>query len=253
MTQPPDPRAELLALLAARPTVAGLRPPSLLSANPLRPLSPALAAIAAARVQAGLTPTGSEYPRRERWQRPIVPSVAIAIIAALVAIIAALISHSKLALIATAVVVVCIIIVIVAGRYVMADPLRLGRAHRLELLNAGHWDSTQSWVPPATAGPERTLVDLAVAAVGQIANSPAWLPPNQSPDRPPMVLAADLDQIDAQARQIAAIRATNPNDPGATQAWDALLDRVVALRGYAGQLAAQQARAPLGYQAPEPT
>ena len=248
-----DPRADLLAQLAARPTVPGLRPPSLVSTQPLRPISPALAALERARVQAGLSASGSEYPRREKWQRPIVPAAAIAIIAAIVAVVAALISHSTLALIATAIVVVCVVIVIIASRYVLADPLRLGRAHRLELLNAGHWDSTQSWVPPATSGPERALVDIAATTVGQIALSPAWLAPNQSPDRPPLNLASELDQIDAQARQIAGTRATNPADPGADQAWNALIDRVVALRAYGGQLASAQAQAPLGYQPPDLT
>jgi hypothetical protein len=225
----------------------------LVSAQPLRAVTPQLAALQAARVQAGLTPAGSEYPRRERWQRPIVPAVAIAIIAALVAVVAALISHSGVALFSGAVVVICILVVIVASRYVLADPLRLGRSHRLELLHAGHWESRQSWVPPVTAGPERALVELAAAAALQIANSPAWLAPNQSPDRPPIALAADLDQIDAQARQIAASRATNPADPGAAQAWEALVDRVVSLRAYVGQLAAGQAAAPLGFQPPDVT
>jgi hypothetical protein len=183
----------------------------------------------------------------------MMPAIAIGVLAAVVAVIAALISHSGVALVALAVVLACVGIVTIAGRYVMADPLRLGRAHRLELLNAGHWESTQSWAPPVTTGPERSLVDLAAAAALQIANSPAWLPPNQSPDRPPMALAPELDQIDSQARQIAATRATNPADPGAAQAWDALIDRVVSLRSYAGNLAAFQAGAPLGYQPPDVT
>jgi hypothetical protein len=216
-----DPREEVLALIAARPQVQPNRGPALVSPHPLRPVSAQVAALMAAREQRGLSASGSEYPRREKWQVLIVPAAVIGTLAALVAIVAAAISHPGAALLAAAVWLAAMVVAAIGGWWVLADPLRVGRRLRLELLDAGHWESRQDWTGEAKSGPERALMNVTVsAATGH----------SRSADN----LAAELDGIDAEARPIATVRLSNPQDPDLKPAWDALIDRVIALGGSPG-------------------
>ena len=210
----PDPRDEVLAQVARRSGPQPNRGPALVSPHPLRPLSPELTALIAVRQQRGLSPSGSDYPRREKWQVLVVPAALIGTLAAVAAIVAALISHPGTALLAAAVWAATVVEASLGSWWVLADPLRVGRRLRLELLDAVHWESRQDWTGQANSGPERGLVEVAVSAAA---------------GRAPGDLATELDGVDAEARRIAAVRLSSPNDPEVKPAWDALVDRVALL------------------------
>lgn len=87
------------------------------------------------------------------------------------------------------------------------------------------WESSQPWPVSLAQSAERRLVFVAVDVVARIAQSPAWASPS-------LDLAAELDEIDAQAYRLAQAEGEVHR-----QGWDALVDRVSALSDYADRLA----------------
>lgn len=88
------------------------------------------------------------------------------------------------------------------------------------------WESAQPWPVALAQSAERRLVFVAVDIVARIAGSAAWASPS-------LDLAAELDEIDAQAYRLA-----QADGELHRQGWDALVDRVSALSDYADRLAA---------------
>jgi hypothetical protein len=135
--------------------------------------------------------------------------------------------------------------VVAAGLATVA--VQAGRSARREVaaVPAVVWQSAQPWLGPLAATPERRLVGVACRAVGRITGAPAWDTPALDDHRLTLDLAAELDQIDAQAYAVAVARYSGAgsgagaqlspavSDPVTAQQWDALLDHVAALDHYA--------------------
>lgn len=240
VSQPPVPfdeagRNEVLAELTTRVAPASLRPISIVSPSPLRPLPAPVVAKVDARARTGLEPTGVEHPRRESLQWVVVPVVAGAA-AAIALIVGLAISHQLLALVAGLVLAASVVSGVALTAWVHSDPLRIHPAEGKALMNANLWESRQPWVGPIRDAPERGLVALSADLVAQIAASPAWRSSYLDVHRSRLDLPAELDQIDAQARQCATNRAARPSDPANEAAYLVLVDRVAALRRYAQEL-----------------
>jgi hypothetical protein len=186
-------------------------------------------------VQAGLAPGDADFPRRESWQFTVLPAAFFGSIAFVVLIVALAISHPLLAAVSGIVLGGSVVLGVAGNQYLLADPLRLNTRERKELAGSRTWESHEVWTT-ASSGPERALVNLAIAAAQRIATSPAWRSPYLDEHRIRLALNFELDEIDAQARQIAVARSARPGDPVAEQAWSASVDRVAALRRYAEQL-----------------
>jgi hypothetical protein len=99
------------------------------------------------------------------------------------------------------------------------------------------WRSNPAWLAMHGQTRERALVFVVVDVVEGIAGSVTWRSPYLDEHRIRLALGTELDEIDAQLRQIAGARASRPGDPVAEQAWGASVERVSALHNYAGQLA----------------
>jgi hypothetical protein len=240
MSQPPVPfddagRAEVLAELDGRIASASLRPSSLITPSPLRPLPAGAAARLNSRAAAGLDPSGADHPRREIWQWTVVPSV-IGAAAFVTLLVGLLISHDLLALVAGLILAGSIVTGVALSTWVLADPLRLRHDERRALTNARFWESRQAWIGRIHDAPERALVGLAADLVSQIAASPAWNTTYLDAHRARFDLIVELDHIDAQAHQCATVRVARPADPAAEANYLGLVDRVVALRRYAKAL-----------------
>lgn len=106
------------------------------------------------------------------------------------------------------------------------------------------WQSRQSWLGPLSQSRERRLVFVAVDTVAGIARSDAWAAGYLDDHRIRLDLVTELDEIDDQAYQLAALRhqlGERPDEHHAAalqQSWDALVDRVSALSAYADLLVA---------------
>jgi hypothetical protein len=106
------------------------------------------------------------------------------------------------------------------------------------------WQSRQSWLGPLSQSQERRLVFVAVDTVARIAHSDAWASDYTDDHRIRLDLVTELDEIDDQAYQLAALRhrlGEQPDEQHAAavdQSWNALVDRVSALSAYADRLAA---------------
>jgi len=240
ISQPPAPqdesgRAEVLAEVERRAQPASLRPVSVLSPSPLRPLPAKAAARLSARARAGLEPVGADHPRRETWQLETVP-VAVGTGGLIAMIIGFAISHHLLELIGALVLTVCVVLVVTMSAWIMSDPLRLRHDERRALTNASLWESRQPWVGAVVAAPERGLVGLGCDLVAQISASPAWNSAYLDAHRSQLDLTNELDQLDAQAYQSATARATRPADPAGEATYAEVVDRVVSLRDYARAL-----------------
>jgi hypothetical protein len=236
-----DARREVLAEAAARTAPSSLRPGSLLSASPLRPLPAAVQAKMDARTRAGLEPAGADHPRREAGQWIVVPIVTGAV-AAVVLIVAEVISHSTLAVVSGIVLAASVIAGAGLRLWVQADPLRWHHHERRAITDTGHWESRQTWIGPAHNAPERALVSVAADQVARIAASPAWNSPYLDAHRTRFDLITELDQIDAQAHLAASSHTARPADPSTDPSYLAVVDRVAALRGYAQALDVLNAR-----------
>ena len=123
------------------------------------------------------------------------------------------------------------------------------RVARRSVLTGGRtgmsWQSTQPWLGPLAQSPERRLVFVAVDTVARIAGSDAWSSRHLDDHRIRLDLAAELDDIDAQAYRLAELReqAGTQHTDVLDQGWNALVDRVSALSDYADRLAALETEA----------
>ena len=155
-----------------------------------------------------------------------------------------------------------------------AMAVRAGAVARRETrsMPAVLWQSSQAWLGPLAAGPERRLVTVACDAVGRIIGSAAWGSAALDDHRLTLDLTAELDQIDAQAYALAFARYTGTGSgagsgpaavgagppapggtpgapdqaPGSSDQWMSLIDHVAALEGYAAAVAAAGSPANLG-------
>jgi hypothetical protein len=234
-------RTALLAELASRP-VPSLRPASLVSADPLRPLPGALLAKLEIRGRAGYDPAGPNHPRGDRWQQAVFPELGLGAAAAVVLVVALILGHGLLAAIAGAGLAASALITAAAWQWIRSDPLRIQPDERRALTAAGYWQSRQPWTAALNTGPERALLSVAVETVAQIASSPAWRSGYLDDHRLVLDLADELDGIDAQLVQIAQARLADGAEADRQRALDSALDRVLALRGYAAGLAALTGR-----------
>lgn len=231
-----DERSALRAELAAR-AAPSLRPASLVSADPLRPLPGALLAKLEIRGRNGYDPTGPDHPRRERWQQLLAAGLGLAAVAAVVMIVAIVAGHSLLAEIAGAALAAGALAIAATWRWIATDPLRIRAAERHALSAAGWWQSRQAWTGALATGPERALLGVALEVAVEIASSPAWRSGYLDGHRLVFDLAAELDAVDAQAFAVARARAAGGSEPDVDAAFDGCLDRVLALRRYANGLA----------------
>ncbi|MCW2523385.1 MAG: hypothetical protein JWO63_1720 [Frankiales bacterium] len=233
-----DQRALLRLEVSARPAPS-LRPASLTSPEPIRPLPGSLLAKLEVRRRTGFDPViGADHPRRERLQQVVVLPIVVAGPAAVVAGVGFGIGHPLLGLIAAIVAGVGLVFALAARSWIRADPLRITTAEGRRLDHACSWQSRQPWTGTLNAGPERALLGLAVDAVGAIATSPAWASGYLDGHRLAFDLADELDGLDAQLCQVASARAAGGADDDVDAAFDAGLDRVLALRRYEAGLAA---------------
>jgi hypothetical protein len=246
-------RARVLIALARPAVPATLRPPSLMTGRPLRPVPAPVAARLSARSQAGLEPLGTGYPRAGRWQLVVVPGAAAAAVDSGVLLVAALTGHGFAGGVAALVLATLVAVVAVAALSALRDPLRLTRDERRGLNQVSYWESRQSWIGPLSARPERALVTTALDAVGRIVRTESWGSRHLDEHRLRLNLVAELDEIDAQAfgiasarRGIAAEHGPSPDVPAPPEphessiesVWLAAVDRVAALDSYAVHLAA---------------
>jgi hypothetical protein len=236
-----DARREVLAEAAARSGSASLRPASLLSGGPLRPLPAAVQSKLDARTRAGLEPAGADHPRREAGQWVVLPVVTGAA-AAVVLIVAEVISHTTLAIVAGIVLAASVVAGVGLRAWVQADPFRWRHHERRAITDTGHWESRQTWIGAVHDAPERALVGVAADQVARIAANPAWSSPYLDAHRTRFDLLTELDQIDAQAYLAASGHTARPADPSTDPSYLAVVDRVAALRGYAQALDVLNAR-----------
>jgi hypothetical protein len=236
MSEPVDERAALRAELATR-AAPSLRPASLVSADPLRPLPGALLAKLEVRARAGYDPAGPDHPRRERAQQIVLVPLLITVVLAVLMIIGFATGHDGLAIAAAVLAGADLVLAGSAWRWIQADPLRVQPAERHALTAAGYWQSSQPWTGALAAGSERALVGVAVETVATISSNPAWRSGYLDGHRLVFDLAAELDAVDAQAFEVARARAGGGAEADVQASFDSALDRVVALRRYAGGLA----------------
>jgi hypothetical protein len=216
-----------------------LRPLTLNTANFLAPPSAPVAATIEARVRAGYPPEGDQYPTSRTWSRVVVPAIAVgaldvpAVIAA--GICTAIHVHlSWIFFLASLVVLFGSAAVALLASYTpLHDPLRLSTSDRRELNQLRTWQSRQPWMGPRSSTPQYRLFAVAHATVQRLANSPAWASPYLDEHRLRLNLAHELDGIDQQACQLAAVAEQSANTADTAPAWTALLDRVARLRHYA--------------------
>jgi hypothetical protein len=244
-------RAGVLAVVDQVPGT--LRPPSLISARPLRPLPPALVAKLLARREIGLDPQGTDHPHGYLWQQVALPAATVATIDLGVLLVAWLSGHSVVAAVAAVVFAVLVVLGGAAATVALHDALRLTNDERHLLNGSRFWESHQPWIGPLSGRPERALVTLAIQAVERITASDAWASSYLDEHRLRLDLVLELDQIDAQALRLASARVAVVPHSAASVAvqgelarhavaldgvWLGAVDRVAALRIYADQLAA---------------
>jgi hypothetical protein len=235
-------RRSVLAILAG--TGGSPQLPTLQAASPLRALPPATEAKLSNRLEAGLSPHGTDHPRRSVVQRVAIPSAVLALLDAVGIGVAAAGGHVVLAILAGVLFVPFAVMAVAAARFAAQDPLRLSGRDRRAIAQAGSWQSQQPWTGPLAYSSERALVVAALAAAERITRSPAWRSTRLDEHRVRLDLAAELDQIDAQAYRIAGIRSQGSvgglpvtvASPVADQAWDTAVTRVAALTCYADSL-----------------
>ncbi len=226
-------RAALLAELSTS-AAPSLRPASLVSAGPLRPLPVALLAKLEIRQRAGYDAAGPDHPRRERWLQAFYAEVGLAVLASMGLLVLALIGgHSAATAVAGGVLAGSAVTAAVTWRSVQADPLRIGREERRALTAAGFWQSHQPWTAALNAGAERALLGVAVQTAAEIAGSPAWRSGYLDGHRLQLDLADELDAIDEQTFWIAQARHSGGPDADVRAGFDGAVDRVLALREYA--------------------
>jgi hypothetical protein len=192
--------------------------------------------VLSARMAAGYDPEGFDYPRAKGWFRVVAPFGLLGILLEAVAAVGGLSDLVGLSWLpgwlgysAVAAGVVSGVIAVGAAIGVRADPLRLDRTARRQIVQSRVWHSSQPWIGPVYAGPERQLIAVAGAAVERIVASSAWtdVRTQQYWARPD--LSGELEQIDQQAYRIASLRGTSAEaDAHVAAAWPALVPNAVA-------------------------
>jgi hypothetical protein len=221
-----------------------LRPLTLNTRYLLRQPSADLAAKLDARVAAGFTLDGDDYPSSRTWSRVVVPAIALGTLdlALLVGSATAAAFHLHLAwlvaLLSLAVFVACGVVAGLASITALRDPLRLTTAERRELNEAHTWQSDQPWIGRPSVTPEYHLLCVAHETVDSLAGSRTWASRYLDEHRLRLNLAQELTGIDAQACQLAHLRAQVPTAErgrvtSLDAAWNALVDRVARLKSYA--------------------
>lgn len=230
----------------------GLRPTSLNSDQRLCEPPAELTNKIDARVRAGSTPEGLDYPRKQAAVRGGVLAGLVALLGTLLLVVDGI----SLALGGGLVVLIMMIVGlagVVAGVaaavpisvYANRDPLRLTHEDRHALHQTKRWQSRQNWIGPLSGSVERRLVIVARDVVERIVASPAWSSGHLAAHRTQLNLASELDQIDEQAMSLATLRAQLaagvriPGDQRAVaveQGWQRLVDRIAELAVYAERL-----------------
>ena len=215
----------------------------------LREPGPAVVARQQARRDAGLDPDGLGYPRMQLWVVLVLPAAVVTALC----LVALLVSGAVLWGIAGA---AAAVIAGGATGYLMRDRLRMATSERRELVANRSWHSAQPWIGELTQTPERRLVAQAQDAVARLVGAPAWTSRSFDGPRLRLDLKAELDEIDAQAYQLAASDpergangAPSPESVAAEaiahrSAQEALRRRVDALSAYADAVSALPAELP---------
>ena len=219
-------------LLARTAPAGGI--PELRAAAPLRQVSPAVQARMVARAAAGIAPLGRDYPRQALWRRAIVPLGVVAVLDAVGIGIAFGSGHPTLGIGAVVVFVLVAALVASGTRSALQDPLRFGAAQQREIAASCSWSSRSDWSSVPAASPERGLVAAAAAAAQRIVASPTLAAAALGEQRGRLDLAAELDEMDTQAFQVA--RTGTAAAPSADRERSAVLTRVAALHCYAADL-----------------
>jgi hypothetical protein len=218
-----------------------LRPLTLNTRYLLHPPSAELAAKLDARVEAGFSLEGDDYPSSRTWSRVVVPAIALGTLdlVVLVGSATAAAFHLHLAwlaaLLSLIVFVACGVVAGAASLVALRDPLRLSTAERRELNEAHRWQSSEPWIGPPSSTPEYHLLCVAHETVAGLANSRTWASRYLDDHRLRLNLSQELSEIDSQACQLAHLRQQLPAGGHAEsldRAWNALVDRVTRLRSY---------------------
>ena len=236
----------------------GLRPTSLNSQQRLCEPPTELANKLDARVAAGFSAEGLDYPRRSPAMRGGVLAGLMVLLGGLLVLVDGIdlaVGGGLIPLILTiaglAALVGGIGAAIPISLYANRDPLRLTHEERHALHQTKRWQSGQNWIGPLSGSIERRLVIVARDVVERIVSSPAWPSGQLAEHRTRLNLGAELDQIDEQAIGLAVLRAQVaagvpvPGDQRAVaveQGWQRLVDRVAGLAVYADRLASVQQR-----------
>jgi hypothetical protein len=236
----------------------GLRPTSLNSQQRLCEPPTELANKLDARVAAGFSAEGLDYPRRSPAMRGGVFAGLMVLLGGLLVLVDGIdlaVGGGLIPLILTIVGLVALVggigAAIPISLYANRDPLRLTHEERHALHQTKRWQSRQNWIGPLSGSIERRLVIVARDVVERIVSSPAWVSGQLAEHRTRLNLGAELDQIDEQAIGLALLRAQLtsgvqvPGDQRAVaveQGWQRLVDRVAGLAVYADRLAGVQQR-----------
>jgi hypothetical protein len=221
-----------------------IRPLTLNTRYLLHQPSAELAAKLDARVEAGFTLDGDDYPSSRSWSRVVVPAIAVGTLdlALLVGSATAAAFHLHLAwlvaLLSLIVFVACGVVAGITSAKALRDPLRLTTNERRELNQAHAWQSTQPWVGRPSSTPEYHLLCVAHETVARLANSRTWASRYLDDHRLRLNLVQELSAIDVQACQLAHLRIQIPAGQrgrisSLDGAWNALVDRVTRLKNYA--------------------
>jgi hypothetical protein len=236
-----DPRATVLAEVARLAEHGGLsmRPAELPAGVPLGP--PTEAALPHEPGTRGGLEIGADA---RQLARILVPGALLALVGMLV--LAGVVT--AVALVAGVLLAIMVAIVGLLGLagtgMVVAWRVSRRSLSRKERKESTSWQSRQSWLGPLAQSRERRLVFVAVDTVARIARSDAWASDYTDDHRIRLDLVTELDEIDDQAYQLAALRhrlGEQPDEHHAAavdQSWNALVDRVTALSEYADRLAA---------------
>lgn len=212
-------------LRRARSTViAGLNDPAIgapqpvRSPTPIRTLPSAVASVVAARADAGLSPVGEFYPRRQTLRRVAVPAFVLAGIAFVLAVVALLRGQVTAGVITLTAGALLGALCGAALRHAHDDPLRIGPRERRIIAAASRWQPGRDRVE---SDPARALLTTAAAAAQRIVDSAAWQSGLLARGGVVVPLASELDLTEQ--------RAARSRD----EDWARLVTRVSALVAYA--------------------
>ncbi|MGI8679001.1 MAG: hypothetical protein ACR2LX_10010 [Jatrophihabitans sp.] len=263
---------------SVRATIAdaiGTTPPQVRSRTPIKPLPSDVAAKTVARTRAGLhplpndpsgtnpsgaNPRGSEPYDYEPFdykpfdsdahgtnaqssatiRKTVLPSAVLALLDAVLLIVALASGSTVLAVVAAALFAVFAGAALAARRSGAGNGLRLSGRDRRAIVEACRWTSSQQWTGPVASTQERALVVAAARAAQRIVRSRPWRSGELNRHGVPLAVAAELDQVDTFAFELATRHGQNSSDVLSAEladAWDKALTRVAALTAYADTLA----------------